>query len=195
MRILIVEDEVEIAAMIQKALERASYAVDVSHDGEDGLFLGETEPYDAIVLDLGLPVVNGLSVLETWRRKGIETPVLILSARGAWREKVAGLRSGADDYMAKPFEAYNRITNSGMLLNLTALEYKMLTYMLHHQDRVISKTEFTEHLYAQDFDKDSNTLEVIVGRLRKKIGADLIHTHRGQGYSLSAGDGDVAPNP
>ena len=225
MRILIIEDDADIAALVRRTLEAASHTVDVTGDGEEGHYLGETEPYDAIVLDLGLPVVNGLEVLERWRADGLETPVLILSARGTWREKVTGLRGGADDYLAKPFEPEELLariealirrstgnpspvitcgpiewdTNSGRILvdgrpvKLTPLEYKMLSYMLHHRNKVISKMEFIDHIYAHDYDRDSNTLEVLIGRLRRKIGEGLIHTHRAQGYRLAVpNDGEEA---
>ena len=206
MRLLVVEDDKNVAEIVRRTLVQAGYVVDVCYDGEEGQFLGETEPYDAVVLDLGLPLVNGLSVLENWRRAKIATPVLILSARDTWREKAfeaeelvarvdALIRRATGNVSPTltcgPIEldtASNRITLNGAPVLLTAMEYKMLAYMLHHQGKVISKTEFTEHIYAQDFDKDSNTIEVLVSRLRKKFGARFIHTQRGQGYSLKDGD-------
>jgi two-component system OmpR family response regulator len=180
------------------------------------LFLGETEPYDAAILDLGLPQLDGLAVLERWRGENVKMPVLVLTARGTWQEKVTGLRAGADDYLAKPFEieemlarleallrrasghaspvldcgpvtldtVTHRVTLSGRPVDMTALEYRMLAYMLHHKGKVISKTELTEHIYGQDFDRDSNTIEVLINRLRNKLGAELIKTHRGLGYQL-----------
>nr|WP_319386657.1 response regulator transcription factor [uncultured Roseibium sp.] len=221
MRILVVEDDTDLNRQLVTALEEAGYVVDSASDGEDGHFLGDTEPYDAVVLDLGLPTLDGLSVLENWRRDGRTMPVLILTARDRWSDKVAGIDAGADDYVAKPFHmeevlarvralvrraaghASNeltcgpvrldlragRVTVDGSPIKLTSHEYRLLSYLLHHQGKVISRTELTEHLYDQDFDRDSNTVEVFVGRLRKKIGSDLIETIRGLGYRLgTAGD-------
>ncbi|MHA7773662.1 response regulator [Roseibium sp. M-1] len=216
MRILVVEDDSDLNRQLVTALEEAGYVVDSATDGEDGHFLGDTEPYDAVVLDLGLPTLDGLSVLENWRRDGRTMPVLILTARDRWSDKVAGIDAGADDYVAKPFHmeevlarvralvrraaghASNeltcgsvrldlrsgRVTVDGSAVKLTSHEYRLLSYLLHHQGKVISRTELTEHLYDQDFDRDSNTVEVFVGRLRKKIGADMIETIRGLGYRL-----------
>jgi two-component system OmpR family response regulator len=216
MRILVVEDDTDLNRQLVTALEEAGYVVDSATDGEDGHFLGDTEPYDAVVLDLGLPTLDGLSVLENWRRDGRTMPVLILTARDRWSDKVAGIDAGADDYVAKPFHmeevlarvralvrraaghASNeltcgpvrldlragRVTVDGTPVKLTSHEYRLLSYLLHHQGKVISRTELTEHLYDQDFDRDSNTVEVFVGRLRKKIGSDLIETIRGLGYRL-----------
>ncbi len=222
MRALVVEDERELATQLSRMLRDAGYAVDVSHDGEDGQHLGETEPYDVVVLDIGLPTVDGLTVLGHWRARGLTVPVLVLTARGTWREKVSGLRAGADDYLAKPFEAEellarvealtrrahghasplvecgplrldtvsNHVTFNGDMVDLTALEYRMLAYMMLNQGKVISKTELSEHLYEQDADRDSNVIEVLINRLRKKLGATLIKTHRGRGYELRVpGDG------
>lgn len=218
MRILVVEDDTDLNRQLVTALEEAGYVVDSATDGEDGHFLGDTEPYDAVVLDLGLPTLDGLSVLESWRRDGRTMPVLILTARDRWSDKVAGIDAGADDYVAKPFHmeevlarvralvrraaghASNeltcgpvrldlragRVTVDGSPVKLTSHEYRLLSYLLHHQGKVISRTELTEHLYDQDFDRDSNTVEVFVGRLRKKIGSDLIETIRGLGYRLGA---------
>jgi two-component system, OmpR family, response regulator len=216
MRILLVEDEPDISRQLKAALGDAGYVVDVAGDGEEGQFLGETEPYDAVVLDLGLPKVDGVSVLERWRRAGLATPVLILTARGGWSDKVAGFDAGADDYLTKPFHTEEllarlrallrraaghaqpqltcgdlqldpkaaRATVNGEPLRLTSLEYRLLHYMMMHRDRVISRTELVEHLYDQDFDRDSNTIEVFIGRVRKKVGADRIETVRGLGYRL-----------
>ncbi|GAA0784056.1 response regulator transcription factor [Roseibium denhamense] len=222
MRILVVEDDADLNRQLVTALEEAGYVVDSATDGEDGHFLGDTEPYDAVVLDLGLPTLDGLSVLENWRRDGRTMPVLILTARDRWSDKVAGIDAGADDYVAKPFHmeevlarvralvrraaghASNeltcgavrldlrsgRVTRDGTPVKLTSHEYRLLSYLLHHQGKVISRTELTEHLYDQDFDRDSNTVEVFVGRLRKKIGSDMIETVRGLGYRLGdASDG------
>ncbi len=223
MRLLIVEDQRDLNSQLAAALTEAGYAVDAAYDGEEGHFLGETEPYDAIILDLGLPKLDGLSVLEKWRRDDIKTPVLILTARDRWSEKVAGINAGADDYVAKPFHMEEviarvralvrrsagfakpelecgplrldtrtaRVTYDGSPIRLTGLEYRLLSYLMHHQTRIVSRSELVEHLYQQDFDRDSNTIEVFVGRLRRKIPGELIHTVRGLGYCLSyeAGDG------
>ncbi|WP_150524995.1 response regulator [Roseibium sediminis] len=221
MRLLVVEDDADLNRQLVTALEEADYVVDSAFDGEEGHFLGDTEPYDAVVLDLGLPKLDGLSVLENWRRDGRTMPVLILTARDRWSDKVAGIDAGADDYVAKPFHmeevlarvralvrraaghASNeltcgnvrldlrsgRVTVDGSPVKLTSHEYRLLSYLLHHQGKVISRTELTEHLYDQDFDRDSNTVEVFVGRLRKKIGSDTIETIRGLGYRMGeAGD-------
>lgn len=218
MRILVVEDNIELTRQIKSTLEHAMYVVDVVHDGEEGLFRGETEQYDAIVLDLGLPKMDGNDVLERWRSKGNQVPVLILTSRHTWREKVAGLRAGADDYLAKPFEFEEllarlealirratghaspimqsgcgslvidttsaRVTMEGNLVELTALEYRTLEYLLQHEGQVVSKTELTEHIYDQDFDRDSNVIEVLINRLRGKLRPDMIKTRRGLGYQL-----------
>ncbi len=218
MRILVVEDDVDLNRQLCEALQEAGYVVDTAPDGEEGHFLGDTEPYDAVVLDLGLPKLDGLSVLENWRRDGRTMPVLILTARDRWSDKVAGIDAGADDYVAKPFHmeevlarvralvrraaghASNeltcgavrldiragRVTVDGKSIKLTSHEFRLLSYLLHHQGKVISRTELTEHLYDQDFDRDSNTVEVFVGRLRKKIGSNMIETIRGLGYRLGA---------
>ncbi len=216
MRILLVEDDPDLSRQLKQALGDAGYAVDHAPDGEEAQFLGENEPYDAVVLDLGLPKVDGVSVLERWRRRQVSVPVLILTARGAWSEKVAGFDAGADDYLTKPFHTEEllarlralvrratghaaptlacgglrldpraaRATVNGEPLRLTSLEYRLLHYLMMHQGRVISRTELIEHLYDQDFDRDSNTVEVFVGRLRKKMGPDRIETVRGLGYRL-----------
>jgi two-component system OmpR family response regulator len=222
MRILVVEDDPDLRRQLCEALIEAGYAVDSAEDGEEGHFLGDTEPYDAVILDLGLPVIDGISVLERWRRDGRAMPVLILTARDQWREKVAGFDAGADDYVAKPFQleevlariralirrsaghaspiidcgpvsvdtAGARVTVNGAPVKLTSHEFKLLSYLLHHQDKVVSRTELTEHIYDQDFDRDSNTIEVFVGRLRRKLGTDIIHTVRGMGYRAAASDDD-----
>lgn len=216
MRALIVEDEPDLNRQLSEVLEHSGYAVDSATDGEDGWHLGETEPYDVIVLDLGLPKMDGVTVLERWREAGVATPVLILTARDRWSEKVAGFDAGADDYLTKPFhpeellarlraltrraaghtsstlESGNlsldtrgaRVFLDGKLIKLTSHEFRMLSYLMHHQERVISRTELVEHIYDQDFDRDSNTIEVFVGRLRKKIGSARIETVRGLGYRL-----------
>jgi len=222
MRVLVVEDEPELARQIADALIEADYVVDVAHDGEEGHFLGDTEPYDAVVLDLGLPKIDGITVLERWRRAGRDMPVLILTARDQWREKVAGFDAGADDYVTKPFQLEEilariralirrasgqsspimnfgalsidtsaaRVTVDGAAVKLTGHEYKLISYMAHHAGKVISRTELTEHVYDQDFDLDSNTIEVFVGRIRRKLSIDVIETVRGLGYRLRTGDED-----
>ena len=217
MRLLVIEDERELAGQIAKTLREAGYAVDVAHDGEEGLYLGEVEPYDAVILDLGLPAVDGLTVLRRWREAGRSMPVLILTARDRWSEKVEGFDAGADDYVAKPFSMEEvlariralirraaghaspelacgplridtrsrRVSVDGAPVALTAHEFKLLSYLMHHQRKVVSRTELVEHIYDQDFDRDSNTIEVFVGRLRRKLGVDVIKTLRGQGYMLA----------
>ncbi|PHP68344.1 DNA-binding response regulator [Zhengella mangrovi] len=221
MRILVIEDDADLNRQLCEALAEAGYVTDCAFDGEEGHFLGDTEPYDAVVLDLGLPQLDGLSVLERWRREGRTMPVLILTARDRWSDKVAGIDAGADDYVAKPFhieEVLARVralirraaghasseltcgplrldTKSskadvnGQTLKLTSHEFRLLSYLMHHPDKVVSRTELVEHLYDQDFDRDSNTIEVFVGRLRKKMGVDLIETVRGMGYRLRADAG------
>ncbi len=216
MRILIVEDDPELNRQLKGELELNGYVVDAALDGEEGHFLGDTEPYDAIILDIGLPKMDGISVLESWRRNGRDMPVLILTARDRWSDKVQGIDAGADDYVAKPFHmeeviariralvrrsaglASNEITCgplrldvragrvsvNGHTIKLTSHEYRLLSYLMHHQGKVISRTELVEHLYDQDFDRDSNTIEVFIGRLRKKLGVDLIQTVRGLGYNM-----------
>ncbi len=220
MRMLVVEDDRDLNRQLCEALEEAGYVVDKAFDGEEGHFLGDTEPYDAVILDLGLPQMDGLSVLERWRRDGHSMPVLILTARDRWSDKVAGIDAGADDYVAKPFHmeevlarvralvrraaglASNeisigdivldtkagKVTKNGMSVKLTSHEFRLLSYLMHHKGRVISRTELVEHLYDQDFDRDSNTIEVFVGRLRKKFGSALIETVRGLGYRLQEED-------
>jgi two-component system OmpR family response regulator len=218
MRMLVVEDDPDLNRQLVSALEEAGYVVDSASNGEDGHFLGETEPYDAIVLDLGLPKMDGVTVLEKWRREGRNMPVLILTARDRWSDKVAGFDAGADDYVAKPFfmeevlarirallrrstghasselecgklmvdTRASRVTMDGRAIKLTSLEYRLIEYLMHHQGRVISRTELVEHLYDQDFDRDSNIIEVFIGRLRRKLGKDVIETVRGLGYRLVA---------
>lgn len=220
MRLLVVEDDRDLNRQLVEALTEAGYVVDTAHDGEEGHFLGDTEPYDAVVLDLGLPVLDGLSVLERWRRDGRAMPVLILTARDRWSDKVAGIDAGADDYVAKPFHmeevvarlrallrraaghASNeisvgairldiragKVTRDGMTVKLTSHEFRLLSYLMHHKGRIVSRTELIEHLYDQDFDRDSNTIEVFIGRLRKKVDADLIETVRGLGYRIADGN-------
>jgi len=216
MRILLVEDEPTLRAQLRTGLTEAGYAVDEADNGQDALFLGDTEAFDVVILDLGLPVLDGLSVLKRWRESGRVMPVLILTARDNWHDKVAGIDAGADDYLSKPFHMEEllarlralirrasglaspllqcgplsldtrsgRVTLDGQLITLTSHEYKVLAYLMHRPGSVVSRTELTEHIYAQDFDRDSNTIEVFVGRLRKKLPPALIETVRGLGYRL-----------
>ena len=216
MRVLVVEDEPNLLRQLKAALEGAGYAIDTAADGEDAHYLGSTENYDAVVLDLGLPEVDGLTVLDRWRKEGRTAPVLVLTARDSWSDKVAGLDAGADDYLAKPFQTEEliarlralirrstgnassevmagevrldtrsgRVTLGGDPVKLTAQEFKLLSYLMHHKGKVVSRTELIEHIYDQDFDRDSNTIEVFITRIRKKLGANLISTTRGLGYSL-----------
>jgi two-component system OmpR family response regulator len=216
MRILIVEDDKDLNRQLAEALSDGGYVVDRAYDGEEGHFLGDTEPYDAVVLDIGLPQMDGISVIERWRRDGRKMPVLMLTARDRWSDKVAGIDAGADDYVAKPFhieEVLARVRAlirraaghasselecgplrldtkaskadiDGKPLKLTSHEFRLLAYLMHHMGEVVSRTELVEHLYDQDFDRDSNTIEVFVGRLRKKMGIDLIETVRGMGYRM-----------
>jgi len=214
MRLLVVEDDRDLNRQICTALEHAGYAIDRAFDGEEGHFLGDTEPYDAVILDIGLPKMDGITVLEKWRSDGRTMPVLILTARDRWSDKVQGFDAGGDDYVAKPFHMEeilarvrallrratgharselscgpvlldtrsSRVVVDGNPIRLTSHEYRLLSYLMHHQGRVISRSELVEHLYDQDFDRDSNTIEVFVGRLRKKLDADIIQTVRGLGY-------------
>ncbi len=219
MRILVVEDDPDLNRQLVSALGQAGYAIDTAADGEEGYFLGDTEPYDVVILDLGLPKMDGISILEQWRRADKNFPVIILTARDRWSDKVAGMDAGADDYLAKPFHMEEllarvraqlrrsaghakaefecgplrldtktaRVSCDGQPIKLTSHEYRLLAYLMHHNGRVVSRTELVEHLYDQDFDRDSNTIEVFIGRLRKKIPADVIKTVRGLGYKLSPG--------
>lgn len=216
MRILVVEDDKNLREQLTSALADAGYAVDAADNGEDGQFLGETEPYDLAILDLGLPKLDGLTILKNWRKAEVMTPVLILSARDRWSEKVEGLDLGANDYVTKPFHmaellarvrahvrqntdhasavlevgdlrlnsATAQVTVNGQPVKLTAYQYKVLDYLMHHRGRIVSRTELTEKIYAQDHERDSNTIEVFVGILRRKIGADRIITEKGLGYRL-----------
>ena len=223
MRLLVIEDDPDLNRQLASALNDAGYAVDTALDGEEGHFLGDTEPYDAVVLDIGLPTMDGISVLEQWRRNDRTMPVLILTARDRWSDKVAGMDAGADDYVAKPFHMEEvlarvrallrrsaghatseiecgpirldtkmaRVTLDGSAVKLTSHEYRLLAYLMHHRGRVVSRIELVEHLYEQDFDRDSNTIEVFIGRLRKKIPAAYIKTVRGLGYSLVDPENEV----
>lgn len=220
MRLLVVEDDKDLNRQIVAALVEAGYAVDRAYDGEEGWFLGDTEPYDAVVLDLGLPKKDGVSVLSEWRRAGRTMPVLILTARDRWSDKVQGFDAGADDYVTKPFHIeeilarlrallrraaghatsefqcgpvhldarMGRVSVDGTPVKLTSHEYRLLAYLMHHAGRIVARSEIVEHLYEQDFDRDSNTVEVFIGRLRKKLGVDVIQTVRGLGYMLALPD-------
>ncbi|MBL8178715.1 MAG: response regulator transcription factor [Bryobacterales bacterium] len=220
MRVLIVEDEASLARQLWASFSEAGYAVDTAPGGQQADLLVHSETYDAILLDLGLPGVDGLTLLRRWRRSGIATPVLILTARGSWHEKVEGIDGGADDYVAKPFRVEEvlariralirrtagivqselrcgalsldtsaaRVTLDGAVVKLTSHEYRVLAYLMHHRRRVVSRTELTEHIYAQDFDRDSNTVEVFIARLRRKLGAEFIQTVRGLGYRIAGED-------
>jgi two-component system, OmpR family, response regulator len=216
MRVLVVEDDRQIKQRVQQALQAHGYAVDSANDGEEGRFLGQTESYDVIILDLGLPALDGLSVLQSWRQGGMKAPVLILTARDTWSDKVKGLRSGADDYLAKPFHieelvarvealirrdkgsvralltcggvqydaATGQVTRQGEPIILTGLEHRLLAYLMHRPNAIISKAELSEHIYDNSFDRDSNVIEVLINRLRKKFGANFIKTRRGLGYMV-----------
>lgn len=218
MRILVVEDDRDLNRQLVEALNGAGYVADRAYDGEEGYFLGDTESYDAVVLDLGLPKMDGISIVERWRENSRSMPVLILTARDRWSDKVAGIDAGADDYVVKPFHMEevlarlralirrasghasselvcgpialdtktSRVTVNGSQIKLTSLEFALLSFLMHHQGEIISRTGLTEHLYDQDFDRDSNTIEVFIGRLRKKLGVDVIETIRGMGYRLKA---------
>lgn len=216
MRVLVAEDESALAAQLSASLEAAGYAVDRAGDGARAEFLGRTEAYDAVVLDLGLPRIDGLTVLKRWRSAGVTVPVLVLTARGSWHEKVQGIDGGADDYVSKPFQMEEvlarlralirrasghaggdlrwgdvvvdartaRVTRNGDPVKLTAHEFRVLSYLLHHRDRVVPQAELSEHIYQQDADRDSNTVEVFVARLRRKLGPRIIETVRGLGYRI-----------
>ena len=218
MRVLVAEDDARLAEQLASALVAAGYAVDCAADGDEADHLGQTESYDAIVLDLGLPRIDGLTLIRRWREAGMTVPVLVLTARGSWHEKVLGIDSGADDYVSKPFRMEEvlarlralirrasgqvtpelrcgavaldpraaRVTLSGVPVKLTGHEYRVLSYLMHHRGRVVAHSELVEHIYAQDFDRDSNTVEVFIARLRRKLGASVIETVRGLGYRVEA---------
>ncbi|HET8727336.1 MAG TPA: response regulator transcription factor [Alphaproteobacteria bacterium] len=218
MRILLAEDDFRIADPVKAALVSSAFSVDVEADGEVVHFRGDTEDFDAVLLDLGLPTLDGLSILRRWRTSGRNMPVLITTARGQWEERVDAIEAGADDYLVKPFRieellarlravirrsnglAATRIHFAGLTLDtrlmqvfrdgypvdLTPQEYRLLAYLAHHRGEVISQLRLTEHLYSQDFDRDSNSIEVLVGRLRKRIGRDVVRTRRGFGYYIES---------
>ena len=217
MRILVVEDEASLARQLTSSIAEAGYAVYHAADGERADFLAQTEQYDAMVLDLGLPKIDGLTLLQNWRDSGLATPVLVLTARGSWHEKVRGIDGGADDYVSKPFRIEEvlarlralmrrasghaapelraggvtldprraRVTLDGASVKLTSHEFRVLSYLMHHRGHVVSQAEIIEHIYAQDFDRDSNTVEVFIARLRRKLGASFIETVRGLGYRIA----------
>lgn len=227
MRILVVEDENSLRAQLETQLRKAGYAVDSAADGEDGFFLGRENPIDLAVVDLGLPKLSGIEVIQRWRAAGRAFPVLILTARGRWQDKVEGLNAGADDYLAKPFQAEElearinallrraagvakpllrcgpitldlaarNVRVDNLPLELTAYEYKVLEYLMLHRGKIISKTELTEHVYDQDFDRDSNVIEVFIGRLRRKLDPDNryqpVETLRGRGYRFALECGET----
>jgi two-component system, OmpR family, response regulator len=214
MRILIVEDEPKIALDLQFALGEAGYVTDMAYDGDAAWFMGDTEDYDAVILDLGLPKLDGMTVLRRWREAGRKMPVMALTARDSWRDKVDGIDAGADDYLAKPFQMEELLARlrsiirrvhgntsvtlkvgnialdtkqqdamlDGRMIGLTQLEFRGLSYLMHHHGRVVSQGELTEHVYGQDFPHESNAVEVLIARLRKKVGVGFIRTKRGQGY-------------
>ena len=213
---LVVEDEASLAERLMDALGAGGYAADSAGDGARADYLAQTERYDAIILDLGLPKIDGLTLLRRWRETGIRVPVLILTARDSWHEKVQGIDGGADDYVAKPFQMEEvlarlralirraaghvtadlrvgevtldprlaRVTRAGAIVKLTSHEFRVLSYLMHHRGRVVSQSELTDHIYAQHFDRDSNTVEVFIARLRRKLGASFIETVRGLGYRV-----------
>jgi two-component system, OmpR family, response regulator len=216
MKVLLAEDDRDLAHGIATVLREAGFGVDVTHAGDQADFLVRTETYDAVVLDLGLPMRDGLSLLRDWRDDGLQLPVLILTARGRWPDKAAGFAAGADDYVTKPFEPLEivlrvralvrrsrgeaspvisiggasldthagRLVIDGQPITLTAQEYRLIAYLFHARDRVVSRTELIEHLYERDRDPDSNVIDVLLSRIRRRIGADLIETVRGRGFRL-----------
>jgi two-component system, OmpR family, response regulator len=216
MRILVVEDELEIAHDIETSLEEAGFAVQTCSNGEDAWFLGSTEVYDAIVLDLGLPRLDGLTVLRRWREEEIYTPIIVLTARGSWTERVDGINAGADDYMSKPFQMeelvarlrgllrrvhgqaspqikagqieldtnQKRVSVGGQMMQLTPLEFRLISYLLHNKGRIVSREELKDHIYGNDDGRDDNAVEAMITRLRRKLGFEHIETRRGHGYSL-----------
>jgi len=218
MRILVVEDEARIAADIAEAINSSGFIAEIAADGEEAWFRGGTENYAAIVLDLGLPKLDGLTVLKRWRQEGVATPILVLTARGAWSDRVDGIDAGADDYLPKPFRMEEllarlralvrrasgraqpsiavanvmldprtrQVSVNGIPVNLTPLEFRLVNYLFHHRGRVVSQTELSENLYSHDSERDSNAIEALVGRLRKKLKADVIETRRGFGYIVPA---------
>ena len=220
MRLLVVEDDLALQRQLVEALSANGYAVDIASDGREALYLGQEQEYDAVILDVGLPLMDGISVLRKWRAEQRTMPVLILTARDDWHDKVSGIDAGADDYVTKPFHLQellarvralirrasgvadatlrcgkleldtrtSRVSCENEVISLTSHEFKILSYLMHHLDEVVSRSDLTEHIYAQDFDRDSNTIEVMIGRLRKKLPEGLIQTVRGMGYRMSKVD-------
>jgi two-component system OmpR family response regulator len=220
MRLLVVEDDLALQRQLVEALSANGYAVDIASDGREALYLGQEQEYDAVILDVGLPLMDGISVLRKWRAEQRTMPVLILTARDDWHDKVSGIDAGADDYVTKPFHLQellarvralirrasgvadatlrcgkleldtrtSRVSCENEVISLTSHEFKILSYLMHHLDEVVSRSDLTEHIYAQDFDRDSNTIEVMIGRLRKKLPDGLIQTVRGMGYRMSKVD-------
>jgi len=220
-RVLIVEDDVELASQLRGALAAAGLVADIEGDGHQAAFLGATERYDAAVLDLGLPGQDGIAVLSHWRERGCTFPVLILTARSRWSDKLSGYGAGADDFMAKPFQleevplrlrallrrshghasavlrvggltldtVHAHFAMAGQSLTFTALEARILGYLMHRAGEIVSRTDINEHVYERDLDPDSNTLDVLIGRIRRKLGKGMIVTERGQGFRLTAGEG------
>jgi two-component system OmpR family response regulator len=216
MRILVVEDEPRIAANVSAALEAAGYTPEIVSDGQDAWFHGDTQDYDLVVLDLGLPRLDGLAILKRWRANGRRMPVLVLTARGFWAERVEGIDAGADDYLAKPFRMEElisraralirrstghgtveieagpitldtkqmRVSVNGVPVALSPLEYRLVSYLMHHKGRIVSPSELIEHLYGDDDARDANALEAVITRLRRKLGAQAIETRRGFGYCI-----------
>jgi len=214
MRILVVEDEPTLSKQIVHSLKNVGYAVDAALEGEEGYFLGDTEPYDVIVLDLGLPEIDGFTILERWRKSGNKTPVLILTARDRWQDKIKGFDIGADDFVTKPFSmeeviarvralirrsrglaksiiefgpisldaSRSKVMVNGRKVILTSREYKIFSYLIYNQGKVVSRTELTEHTYDKNFDRDSNVIDTFIKKIRDKIGIDCITTVRGMGY-------------
>jgi DNA-binding response OmpR family regulator len=221
MRLLLIEDDPLIARDVTLHLERAGYVVVHERDGESGWYTGDSEEFAAVVLDLGLPAMDGLAVLKRWRAAGRRMPVLVLTARGNWQERVEGIDAGADDYLTKPFQMAellarlralirrsageanpvlqigdisidtrtSTVSRAGLPVDLTPLEYRCLAHLAHNRSRNVSQLELTEQLYAQDFERDSNSVEVLIGRLRKKLGKDTISTRRGYGYRFGGDEG------
>jgi two-component system OmpR family response regulator len=216
MRILVAEDDRRIADALGASLKAAGFVPELEHDGEDVWHRGDTEDFDAIILDLGLPTMDGLTILKRWRKAGRTPPVLILTARGHWEERVEGIEAGADDYVVKPFRVEEvvariraivrrsggfassrieleglvldtrtkQVTRDGVPITLSPQEYRLFAYLAHQRGRVVSQLEITEHLYTQDFERESNSIEVLVGRVRKRLGTDIIKTRRGFGYYM-----------
>lgn len=216
MRVLVAEDDSRIAAMLQAAMTAAGFVAEIERNGENVWFRGDSEPFDAIILDLGLPKLDGLTILKRWRKAGRVAPVLILTARGQWEERVEGIEAGADDYVVKPFRIEEvvariraivrraagaassqidigeyvldlqnmQVTKNGVPVPITPQEYRLVTYLAMQRGRVVSQLEITEHLYSQDYERESNAIEVLVGRVRRRLGNDIIRTRRGFGYTL-----------